>query len=147
MHVYANASTGSGVSLAGFGRKTLSRRSPTFLNLDTSFQLDTLPWLELAAGIMLELEGRVGIGLLPRLRAFFRGKARIHPYFTLGAPVFVYPYSLYGVMGGFGTTFNLTDKLQLIGESTVSAFVGGSDLADKSALAKIDFSLGFRVSF
>ena len=146
LQISATATAGTGLSIAGDGGQTLATRSPAFLNLDVGFTHPQIPWLELAPGVMLELEGRVGFGLLPKVRAFVPWK-RFRPFGLLALPVFVAPYSLLGVQGGVGLAVVIHERVALVTEGSATAYFWGSDLIDGGALGKLDLVGGVRVMF
>jgi len=146
MHVSATIMAGTGLSLTGSGGRTYGRRSPTFLLAEVGLRHPDLMWLEFAPALLLEVEGRVGFGLLPRVRAFVPTK-RVKPYGVLGLPIFVAPYSLLGIQAGFGFTIELHARVALVAEFTGNVYVWGSDLMTDAVLGKLDQSFGVRVSF
>jgi hypothetical protein len=146
MHVSSTLMAGTGLSLTGSDGRTYWRRSPAFLLAEVGLRHPDLMWLEFAPALLLEVEGRVGFGLLPRVRAFVPTK-RLHPYGVLGIPIFVAPYSLLGVQAGFGFTLDLHKRVALVAEFTGNVYVWGSDLMTKSVLGKLDSALGVRVNF
>jgi hypothetical protein len=102
--------------------------------------------LELAPTIALEVEGRVGVALMPKLRARLPGK-RVRIWALAGLPIFFAPYSLLGIQGGAGISLALHKRFALVGEVTATGFVWGSDLMDGGSLVKLDQQLGVRVTF
>lgn len=146
IHVSTTVMAGSGVSLTGNGGRTYGARSPAFMLAEVGLRHPDLMWLEFAPTLMLEVEGRVGFGLLPRVRAFVPTK-RVKPYGVLGVPIFVVPYSLVGIQAGGGLTIELHRRVALVAEFTANVYVWGSDLMDDAVLAKLDESFGVRVQF
>lgn len=150
LQVSAGASAGTGISLTGSGGKTYAKRSPAFLIGEVGIIHPSIPWLEFVPSVMLELEGRVGVALLPKIRAYVPGK-RVRFWGIAAVPVFVAPYSMVGVQGGFGLSVALHRRVAVFGEFTASAYVWGTDLmnnADNSAaLGKLDQAFGVRVFF
>jgi hypothetical protein len=153
LQVSASVMAGSGLSIAGSGGTTFARRSPAFLQVDVGFIHPQLPWLELAPTVMLELEGRVAFGVMPKLRAFvpWRGrKGKQSPWLTfgsLGVPVFVAPFTLVGVQAGVGVGVQLHRHLAVVVEGTGAGYFLGSDLMEDAALGKLDVQAGLRVRF
>jgi hypothetical protein len=96
--------------------------------------------------LLLEVEGRVGFGVLPRVRAFVPTR-RVKPYGVLGVPIFIAPYSLVGIQAGCGVSIELHRRVALVLEFTGNAFVWGSDLMTGAVLGKLDEAAGVRVSF
>lgn len=146
IHVSATIMAGTGMSLTGSGGRTYGARSPVFLIAEVGLRHPDLMWLEFAPTLVLEVEGRVGLGLLPRVRAFVPTR-RVQPYGVLGVPIFIAPYSLVGIQAGFGLKIDLHKRIALVVELTGNVFVWGSDLMTSSVLGKLDESLGVRVSF
>ena len=142
----ARASAGSGVSLAGADGKTLAARSPTFLVMEAGLRLDNLAWLELNGGLMLEVEGRVSVGVVPRVRAYLPTR-RLKLYGLAGAPFVVYPFTLFGAQGGMGLQFDVHKHVGVLVEFVGTGFFGGSDLMAGSALGKLDAVAGVRLAF
>ncbi len=146
LQVSASIMAGSGMSLAGVGGRTYGARSPAFLLGEVALAHPQLQWLEFAPALAFEVEGRVGVGLIPKIRARLGGK-RVRVWGLLGLPVFFAPYSLVGVQGGAGLSLALHPRFALVAEFTGTGFVWGSDLMSGSALAKLDQHFGIRVNF
>jgi hypothetical protein len=153
LQVSATVSAGSGVSFAGVGGTTFARRSPAFVMVDVGFIHPQLTWLEFAPTLMLEVEGRVGFGVMPKLRAFvpFRGRrgkpSRILAYGSLGVPAYIAPYTLVGVQVGIGLGVQLLEHFAVVVEGTGAGYFLGSDRMDGTALGKADVNAGLRVRF
>ena len=153
LEVSASAQTGSGLSLAGDGGETLARRSPVYLTVDVGLRHPAVQWLEFAPTAMLEIEGRVAFGLMPKLRAFVpfpgrRGRpSRMLLFGSLGVPVFIAPYTLVGVAAGIGVGVQLHEHFALVCEGIAAGYFLGSDLIDNGGLGKLDLQGGIRVRF
>jgi hypothetical protein len=145
--VHGLASTGTGISLAGRANHSLIGRSPFFVNLGAAFSFSQRPWLELEAGAQFEVERRVGIALVPKIRAFLPKMDRLKVYTSFAIPTFVFPYSLYGIAGGVGARLALLRYLDASADATISGFFGGSDLPKGQGLAKFDLALGVVAHF
>jgi hypothetical protein len=146
LQVSATVMAGTGISLVGVNKHTYADRSPTFLIGEVGIVHPQVDWLELAPSMMLEVEGRVGVALLPKIRARLPGK-RVRLWALAGLPIFVAPYSMLGVQAGFGLSIALHKRIALVGEFSASAYVWGSDLMKKSALGKLDETFGIKVTF
>jgi hypothetical protein len=142
LQVSATVSAGSGLSLAGAGGQTLMRRSPAFLTVDVGFIHPQVQWLEFAPTLMLEVEGRIGFGVMPKLRAFVPLRGR-----SLGVPAFVAPFTLVGVQAGIGVGVQLTEHFAIVAEGTGTGYFLGSDRMEGAALGKLDSQAGLRVRF
>jgi len=146
LEVSAMLGVSSGVSLAGPSGTTFSRRSPTMLTFEVGITHPRVPWLEVSPGFLLEVEGRVGFGIQAQVRMSLP-HGRIRPYALLGIPAFLAPYTLLGAEAGAGVLGVLHRHFGVALELTATAFFLGDDLMAKSALAKIDATLGFRAAF
>ncbi|MEE9384493.1 MAG: hypothetical protein V3V08_13900 [Nannocystaceae bacterium] len=144
--VSARAAAGSGVSVSGTGREVLKRRSPLTLNLGVGFRHPQWSWLELCPGIQLEMQGKASFAFRPVLRAYLPTR-RPTVHGLVGAPLYVFPFTLHGVEVGFGVAYPLAHHVALTAEASATAFVGGSDLMTGSGLTKLDVAGGIRVSF
>lgn len=146
LQVSASVMAGTGLSLVGVARRTYAARSPLFLLAEIGLVHPDLEWLEFAPTIALELEGRVGIGAIPKLRARLPGK-RVRVWAMVALPIFFGPYSLLGIQGGAGLSVALHRRVALVAEFSGTGYVWGSDLMTGSALAKLDQTFGVRVNF
>jgi hypothetical protein len=146
--VSATATSGSGLSIAGAGGRLATARSPFALVAEVGFTHPQLAWLEFSPALLLELEGRVGVGVAPKIRAHVPERSRRWDAWGIAAvPAFFAPYSLLGVQVGAGVGFVAHSRLQLVAEAVASAYVWGSDRMDDAALGKLDLLLGVRVTF
>jgi len=147
VEINTRVTTGTGLSLAGGQGETLKARSPAFVNLEAGFRLDRVSWLEVSGGVTMELEDRVSVGLLPRVRGYVPTPRRLSFYLLAGVPVFVHPFTLIGGQGGMGFGVNVARRVTIIGELTGTAFFAGTDLVEGSALGKFDAAVGLNVRF
>jgi hypothetical protein len=147
MSVRVGAAAGTGLELAGGGSGgTGVRRSPAFVTLSAGVMLDNETRFELGAALLLELEGRVGVAVEPQLRIHAPGR-RFRGYLVLGTPIFVAPYTLFGVSLGPGVSFAATPSLLVFGELALRAYPFGNDLPEGAVLFHADLSLGARYAF
>ncbi len=141
------AGLGSGLEIGGGGGAgVVLHHSPTFTMLDIGLRLDNDQRFELGAALLLEVEGRVGVGVEPRLRINVAGK-RLRPYLVAGVPIFFAPYTLYGLSIGPGANYTAWGALNIFGEVLVRAYPFGNDLPDNAALFHVDVVLGVRHAF
>lgn len=145
--VNTRVTSGTGLSLAGAGGQTLRARSPVFMNFEVGARLDNLHWLEFAGGVSMELEDRVSVGLLGRLRAYLPIRRPFSVYALAGVPVFVHPFTLVGAQAGMGLGVHVGRHFSVVAEVTGSGYFAGTDLIAGSALGKFDAALGFNVHF
>ncbi|MCS6912296.1 MAG: hypothetical protein RMK29_16780 [Myxococcales bacterium] len=145
MTVRLGAAAGTGLELAG-GGGTAVRRSPTFVTVQAGVLLDNETRFELGAALLMELEGRVGLAVEPQLRVNTPGR-RWRGYFVAGTPIFVSPYTLFGVSVGPGMSFQLWRALLLFSELALRVYPFGNDLPEGVVLFHADLSLGVRYAF
>jgi hypothetical protein len=136
----------SGISLVGARGDTFVARSPAMLSFEVGFIHPAVPWLELAPTVMLEVEGRVGVGVDPRFRMMLQRK-RFRPYVVVGVPVFFAPYTLAGIRAGGGLGLRLHKHFSIAIEAAATVFVLGDDLIRGTVLAKLDTTLSAKVHF
>lgn len=145
--VRVGAAAGTGLELAGGGAGgTGLRRSPTFVTLNGGVMLDNETRFELGAALLLELEGRVGVAVEPQLRIHAPGR-RFRGYLVVGVPIFVAPYTLFGVSAGPGVSFSPLPALFIFSELALRAYPFGNDLPQGAVLFHGDLSLGVRYAF
>jgi hypothetical protein len=138
---------GAGVSTAPGHGGSLVRRSPASLTADVAFRHPEFQWLEFSPAIVLELEGRVGVGFGMRLRAYFPVHESLDLYAVTGLLGYVAPYTLLGGQVGLGMAYPLHPRFAFVIENSVQAFFAGNDLTDAKVLSKVDFYGGFRVRY
>lgn len=136
----------TGLSLAGSHGVTYARRSPAMLSFEVGLVHPHVPWLELAPGILLEVEGRVALGLQAQARMYLTS-TRFRPYAVVGVPAFVVPFTLLGAKAGGGVLARLHDRFGIALEVGATVFFLGDDLMPRSALAKLDATLALRANF
>lgn len=145
--VIINVGAGAGTGLEiGRGESTEVRHSPAFVTVQAGVLLDNDHRFELGAALLCELEGRVGVALEPQLRVH-TGGGRVRGYLVAGVPIFVAPYSLFGISAGPGIGVRAFRTLSIFGELVVRAYPFGSDLPDGSALFHGDLIIGARNAF
>ncbi len=147
IEINTRVTTGTGLSLAGAQGQTLRARSPVFVNLEAGMRLDRVNWLEFSGGVTMELEDRVSVGVLPRMRAYVPVRRPFSFYVLAGVPVFVHPFTLIGGQGGLGLGVHVAKRVSLVAEFTGTAYFAGTDLIEGSALGKFDAALGVNVHF
>lgn len=147
VEINTRATSGTGLSLAGAPGQTLRARSPVFVNLEAGLRLDRVRWLEFSGGVSMELEDRVSVGILPRLRGYVPVRRPFAFYVLVGVPAFVHPFTLIGGQGGVGLGVHVSKRVSLVAELTGTAYFAGTDLIEGSALGKFDAALGINVHF
>lgn len=143
--INAGAGLGTGMEL-GTGGVLAMHKSPLFLMMDLGLRLDNDQRFEFGAAVLVELEGRVGVAVEPRLRINAAGR-RLRPYFLGAVPIFVAPYTLFGIGAGPGLGVAAWRSLLFYAELMVRAYPFGSDLPQNSALFHFDLACGVRYAF
>jgi len=144
--VSGTALIASGASIAQGADGANANVSPAMLTVDAGFSHPELPWLEMAPGMMLELERGVSFGVAFRMRAFLLTR-RIRPYAMVGLPAFVAPHTLFGAQVAGGVAFKLHRVFAIAAEFGPTVFFAGNDLTEGGVLVKADGALGIRVGF
>lgn len=144
--VSSTALLGSGVSMAPGPVRAQANRSPLMLTIDAGFFHPELTWLEFSPAAMLEVERGVGFGLAFRVRAFLPTR-RLRPYGTTGISYFMAPFKMFGAQAGLGLALRLHDHFALATELVPAVYFFGNDLTAGGVVAKIDGSIGLRVTF
>lgn len=137
---------GSGISMAGKAKVPLRRPSPAYLLTGATFVFSQRPKWLMDVALLLEFQGRVGVGIWPRLRFEAWKRNRIQVSAGAGVPCFVAPFSLVGVSALARVEFRTGQHLHVFVEPTFSGFVAGSDLMRQQSLIKMDMTLGLRMS-
>ncbi len=141
-YMTADARTGSGVSLGtGQGGAVTARRTPLFVDAGIRTWTDETPDPIYGASLRLELDGRVGVGVVPHVELSRSiGPFEIRP--RIGAPLFFAPYSLLGLELGATLAIPLVHRFALTAGVFAAAFFWGSDLPGNSALTMINATVG-----
>jgi hypothetical protein len=135
---------GTGVSLGRGNPDVVSKISPLFLDVDLGLIFDFDDSFEWTPSIIMELTGRVSLGVDPSVKHHWRF-GRFSVYGGIGVPFIFAPFTLLGVEPAVGVTFRIFPRFGLVLELHADVFFAGSDLPDGSVLAKMDGSLGIRI--
>jgi hypothetical protein len=137
---------GTGVSVGRGDAAVAATMSPMFLDLDVGLIFDGDHTLEWTPSLIMEIQGRVSIGVNPSLKRVWKWKV-FSIYGGLGFPFFFAPFTLVGVEPAVGFTFHPLPRLGLALELHADVFFAGSDLPESSVVAKMDASVGVRFHF
>jgi len=135
---------GAGLSLGQGDGEVLTRASPLFLDVDVGLIFDSDRSLEWTPSLIMELQGRVSVGVNPSLKRVWRVKSWLSIYGGIGFPLFFAPFTLLGVEPAVGAFFQLLPRFGLAVELHSDVFFVGSDLPEDSVVAKMDLSVGVR---
>lgn len=144
--VKLGAGVGTGLEI-GRGAETTARRSPLFVVVNGGLLLDNDQRFEVGAALLMELEGRVGVALEPQGRLNLPPGRRLSGFAILGVPLFLSPYTLYGVAVGAGLGVRLWRQLSGFFEACLRYYPFGSDLPADGNLFHLDGALGVRHAF
>jgi hypothetical protein len=144
MDTFLGLSLGTGMTMGKPGDAMQIKRSPVFLEVDVGLVFDEdFDW-EWTPSLILEVDGRVALGVNPTVKRVVRFKW-FSFYGGLGVPFFFAPYTLLGLEAAIGGIYYIIPKFAAVVEFRANVFFIGSDLPDGSALAKLDFAFGVRV--
>ena len=143
---------GTGVSLGGGRAGVIAQVSPMTLDIDVGLVFDKEWEMEWTPSIILELGGRVSVGVNPSLKRFVRPSQegwlkKMSLYGGIGIPFIFAPFTLLGAEAAVGVTYEFFPKFAPVVEMHTDVFFAGSDLPEGSVLVKIDFTLGIRYNF
>jgi len=136
-------STGSGISVGKGDSGAVGRRSPAFVEVDVGLIFDGDDTLEWTPSLLLELDGRVSVGVNPSLKRVVDFDV-VSVYGGLGVPFFFAPFTLIGAEVAVGAFYEFWGPLAAAVEFRADAFFAGSDLPDDRVVAKLDFAVGLR---
>jgi len=144
--------TGTGVSLGGGRAGVIAQVSPMILDVDVGIVFDKEWNMEWTPSIILEIGGRVAVGVNPSLKRFVKISdkgwlKKMSIYGGIGIPFIFAPYTLLGAEAAAGVTYELFPNFAPVVELHTDVFFAGNDLPDGSVLVKIDFTLGVRYNF
>ena len=137
-------SSGSGLSIGTGDGDVVRARSPIFLEFDVGLIFDDDYQMEWTPSLILELDGRVSVGINPSLKRVLSLSPRWAIYGGVGLPFFFAPFTLIGAEAAVGGFFNITPRFAAVVELRTDVFFAGSDLPDGGVLAKLDLAVGIR---
>lgn len=143
---------GTGVSLGGGRAGVIAQVSPMTLDIDVGIVFDKEWNMEWTPSIILEIGGRVAVGVNPSLKRFIKISEKgwlkkMSIYGGIGIPFIFSPYTLLGAEVAAGVTYEFFPNFAPVVELHTDVFFAGNDLPDGSVLVKIDFTLGVRYNF
>lgn len=144
--VKLGAGVGSGLEI-GRGQSVGLRRSPIFVVVNGGLLFDNDQRFEVGAALLMELEGRVGVAVEPQGRLNLPASGRVSGFAVLGVPLFLSPYTLYGVSIGGGVNLRLWQRFSAFVEAAFRYYPFGNDLPEGGNLFHLDGVLGVRHAF
>ena len=123
------------------------------LDIDVGLVFDKEWEMEWTPSIILELGGRVAVGVNPSVKRFIKltekegWLKKMSIYGGVGIPFIFAPYTLLGAEAAVGVTYEFFPNFAPVVELHTDVFFAGNDLPDGSVLVKIDFTLGIRYNF
>ncbi|MCC6748478.1 MAG: hypothetical protein IT371_12515 [Deltaproteobacteria bacterium] len=148
LDIAVTVSSGSGMSLGKGEGTVLKQRSPVFIEADVGLIFDKDRLWEWTPSLILEVEGRVSVGINPSVkRVFHFSRVPIAIYGGIGVPFFFAPFTLLGAEAAVGAFYRFLPHLGVALELRTDVFFVGGDLPDGGVLAKLDAALGLRFTF
>lgn len=139
-----HAESGSGLSIVGVGGQALLRRSPTYIEAGVVSWLANDDGAWVGGGVRMEVEDRASVGGVVRSGFFLQADVlELRP--SIGAVVFIAPYTLVGaevsalVSVSLGETFAITLRVMADG------FFAGDDLIPGTVLFMANATLGLEI--
>jgi hypothetical protein len=134
--------TGSGLSVGTGADAAVVRHTPVFVDAGalTWSTEDTL--VRAGATVRIEVDGRVGVGIVPRIELGKRLAEALSVRVGVTAPVFLAPYTMFGIEGVAGAVMHLGPTLGLSLTLLADAYFLGDDLPQRSAVFMLNGALG-----
>ncbi len=148
----ASVAGGTGVSMGGGSAGVIAKLSPMTLDIDVGLVFDKDWSMEWTPSIILELGGRISVGVNPSLKRFVKlsesgWASKMSIYGGIGVPFIFAPFTLLGAEAAVGVTYEFFPNFSPVLELHSDVFFAGSDLPEGSVLVKVDFTLGIRYRF
>lgn len=132
---------GTGVELGGGSAKTVTARSPFFLDLAARTWSSEQPDMMWGGSVRVEVEGRASVAIVPRAELLRRiGPLSVRP--GAGVPFFFAPFTMLGVETGVTVVLDLGHGFGALATVTAAAFFLGSDVPKDSAVLMFNGVLG-----
>ncbi len=138
---------GSGVSMAAGDDKSLTARTPLFVDLDVGFVFDGDFETEVGVGLTIftENEPRADVG--PQIR-LVRDLGGLRMYVGAGLPVRAAPiFTLFGAELSGGLMWALHPRFSLLADVAAIVYFAGSDLPEDGPVVAFNPALGGRLRF
>ncbi len=147
LDVVVDGALGSGVLLGAGDDGTAVGRTPTYLELEAGFIFDRDTSIEYTLGAVAQLEDTPGIGFTPQIK-LLRPFGQITGFVSAGVPVFVFPFTRFGLEAGGGAFYPvIEDRFAVEAQLQIDAFFGGSDLPADTTVLMFNLGLGGRIWF
>lgn len=147
LDVVVDGAIGSGLLLGAGDDGTAVGHTPLYLELELGFIFDRDTAIEYVLGAVAQLEDTPGIGFTPQVR-LMRPFGQITGFFSAGVPVFVFPFTRFGLEAGGGAFYPVVeDRFAVEAQLQIDAFFGGSDLPADTTVLMFNLGLGGRVWF
>lgn len=139
-------SAGSGLTIGADGGSSVLLRSPVFLDIGARTWASDQSELVYGGSLRLEVDGRVGVGVVPKVE-YARTLGPIGISVGGGLPIFLAPYTLFGVEAFLTGRFMIGDVFGVFGSFLVDAYLFGSDLPRGTAIVMLNGVLGVELRF
>jgi hypothetical protein len=133
---------GSGLSVGTGADAAVVRRTPLFVDAGAITWSSEEALVRAGGTVRVEVDGRVGVGVVPRIELGKRLGGPLSLRVGVAAPLFLAPYTMFGVEGVAGAVVHLGATLGISLTLFVDAFFLGDDLPQRSAVFMVNGALG-----
>lgn len=147
LDVVVDATVGSGVLLGAGDDGAAVKRTPVYLELEAGFVFDRDATVEYVLGAVAQLEDTPALGFTPQVR-LLRPYGQITGFISAGVPVFVFPFTRFGLEAGGGAFYPvIPERFAVEAQLQIDAFFGGSDLPSDTTVLMFNLGVGGRIWF
>lgn len=147
LDVHLDAGVGSGLLLGAGDDGTAAGHTPLYMEVEAGFVFDEDHSIEYVLGGVVQLEDTPALGFTPQVR-LVREFGRLTGFVSAGVPVFVAPFTRFGLEAGGGALYPIIeDRFALGAQVQLDVFFAGSDLPADSTVLMFNLGLGGRVWF
>lgn len=147
LDVVLDGALGSGVLLGAGDDGTAVGHTPVYLELEAGFIFDGDRSIEYTLGAVAQLEDTPAVGFTPQIR-LLRPFGEITGFASAGVPVFLFPFTRFGLEVGGGALYPIVpERFAIEAQLQIDAFFGGSDLPADTTVLMFNLGLGGRVWF
>ena len=145
-HNSASVLIGSGLTVGTGQSSAALAHSPIFLDIAYRTWSSEEPWLVVGASGRVEVDGRTSVGVVPRIElSYDKDWFLLRP--GLGAPLFIAPFTMFGVEGSLTGQLVLADGFFASAMVAIDAFFLGSDVPKDSVVLMFNGAIGVGLEF
>lgn len=151
LDIVFDVSAGSGAQTAIGATRTEWNHTPVFTDYEIMFNTDKDPLFEFGLSLNVPVEDRMGLGIVPKVKLKKALPEGFEVYGTLGIPLYVAGYKLYGVSLEGGFKKNIKKFFYVFTEAQVAVYPLGDDLVrpdgKNGMIAQFNLALGISFMF